>query len=62
MTRIEESEKTCNDCSTELLYDNGTHVYGCRECEKAWSMETLEGWFDANEMPPKQYKYSEYFG
>lgn len=61
MTRIEVSDKVCNDCDVELLFDNRTQVYGCENCKKSWSMETLDGWFGASEMPPKQFKYSDYF-
>jgi hypothetical protein len=61
MTKVEESKKTCNDCELPLFFYNPAQVYGCKNCQKAWSMETIKDWSDSTEMPSKQYDYSEYF-
>lgn len=61
MTKVEYSDRTCNDCDSELLRHNPRAVFGCDECEKAWSRETLEDWPDSTQMPFSQFPYSEIF-
>jgi|GEM_PF-6029070 len=61
MTKVEKSGDDCLDCGTELFFYNPAQVYGCPDCEVAWSMERIEDWSDDSQMPPKQYEYNEYF-
>ena len=61
MAKVDKSQKTCNDCGETLFLYNPAQVYGCKDCQKAWSMETINDWSDSTTMPPKQYDYSEYF-
>jgi uncharacterized Zn ribbon protein len=61
MTKVEIADQDCTECGTELLLYNPAQVFGCEECEKAWSMEQLDDWGSASQMPPSKFKYSEYF-
>lgn len=61
MTKIERSDKTCNDCSTQLFYHNPRQMFGCEDCGKVWSMESLEGWWESDDMPPARGQFSDYF-
>ncbi len=61
MTKIEYSGRTCKDCGTTMLVHNPRQIFACEECEKAWSMESLNDW-SGEEMPPDtQFSYSDLF-